>query len=242
MNLRKALVAAILGSIVLINIEVLQAAVSVISSAKTLGAGNGAATIQFAGINPNAGDTMAVCWHTEGTETGTVDDTTADVWSSPVTSGNQGLRANIAYALNSVGGSRTVTITLSGNQYRAGYIVILRGVASAGQPDDSDVSDSAGENPATGAASNASQAGIALGCLGTLGNTTIAPGAGWTEIQENQDGSNDSTGAFEYQLTTASNSYTPNWSSSNGEKNNVVGVILKETVASTKKARFIRLF
>jgi hypothetical protein len=207
------------------------AAVAIVQS----GVGTDAASAGYCEVTLTSvasGNAIVAGGSVEGTETVTYSDDRSNTYATQTTrlhAGNN-VRATISYAANVAAGTTVVRLTPSAAQFQACYAAEVSGLATSALLDVSNTAEGA-STTVTGAALSSTVTGAAFAIYGSLGNATIAADAPWTALQEQESGAY-SVGAFEWQATTPSNTYTPDWTSDSAQNFVIVAVNLREPSAA----------
>lgn len=165
--------------------------------------------------NVTAGNCICVGCHSDSGKGGT----NASVWSSsPANTFTHGVtdaggHCNNSYVLNCASGATTITFTPTSSDYCAIAIGEFSGIATSAAGDGSNSNTNNTANPAAGNITTTTS-GLVWGTMGRHATGTITPGAGFSEIFEEENWNNTTISTI-YQITPAG-TYNANWTAGGG--------------------------
>lgn len=209
-----------------------QAAVSIVDSCYQDGSdADNVESCTLVGVQ--AGDAIAACGLSFDDDPDPNDQSFSDDRTNSYTeiqSGNGRLVA--AYALNVAAGDTVVTLNSGANDFKGIMAVAIRPIPASSAVEDSEVSaTTAGGSPVVTPAVSATSNGIVVACMSIISASTITPQNGFTQLEEDESFVNVA-GSLVYQLSTASNTYTPSWTVTGTPFDQyAIGIQFKETAA-----------
>lgn len=147
-----------------------------------------------------------------------------------------GARQQAWLATNIAGGANTVTITPSLSTSMMIIIIELSNISVLSALDGSDWNDSVTTTTSlsSGNVTTTQAVDILIGYGGTESQAdTITPAAGWTQIENNSDGSNSQTIFAQYQVVTSTNTYSATATASPATTYGMGIVALRAAISST---------
>jgi hypothetical protein len=195
-------------------------------------------TVQLVGVQ--AGDAICVGEVVEGNQTVSFSDDKGNSYTTMENMLHSVGSPRLIFACDAsvAAGTTTITGTLSSGQYRLLFAVAVRSTLGSFALGDSNIAEGDSTTP-TSANITVSAAGVVIGFMGTLGTRTISSGSGYTTLEENEDGSDASTGSLQWQASTAG-TYAPDWSMSGDARWVAGGVQLDEVSTATCGQRALR--
>lgn len=173
------------------------------------GFGTSATPLVLAGVT--AGSMIYVAMMTDGAESPTCTDDKSSTYSTPRDIGGASQDIATSYALNTTGGTTTITCTWSGSRNYTVWAAAFTGVktTSAGDGENSQITN----GPTTanfGSITTTASGDLVIGVLHGGGNAnTYTQSGSWLIIQEDESAASGVGGVMVYQIVGAAGAYNP---------------------------------